>query len=190
MKVFSTTAYRIYIVHSHWPKAWNNTSPCLPRVAEILTVLQRLPVPCGVWVEGTQRHRAAALVQDGHWQVTPAETEIKESVLCVTVLKYQNWSKNNEGLWVICSTILCPCVCRKQCVPRSASVHDEHRTVKCRYETMTFVIALSHTVFFLENKTETLCTSGSDQPLDLSQHCEFTRHLSVTITVMIILETF
>lgn len=84
MKVFSTTAYRIYIVHSHWPKAWNNTSPCLPRVAEILTVLQRLPVPCGVWVEGTQRHRAAALVQDGHWQVTPAERLKSKTVFCVS----------------------------------------------------------------------------------------------------------
>ena len=54
-------------------KPENITSPCLPRVAEIITVLQQLHVPCGVRVEGTQRHSAAALVQDGNWQVTPVE---------------------------------------------------------------------------------------------------------------------
>ncbi|XP_073350623.1 cytokine receptor common subunit beta [Pagrus major] len=56
------------------------------------------------------------------------------------------------------------------CVPHNASVQDEHRTVQCRYPTKTFYMALKHTVFFLENKTGTLCTSVQHEPLDLSQH--------------------
>ncbi|XP_037648266.1 cytokine receptor common subunit beta [Sebastes umbrosus] len=61
---------------------------------------------------------------------------------------------------------------RKQCVPYGAEVQDasEHRTVQCRYEAQAFSIGIEHTVFFLENKTLTLCSSVPHKPLDLSQH--------------------
>ncbi|XP_036945970.1 cytokine receptor common subunit beta isoform X2 [Acanthopagrus latus] len=70
---------------------------------------------------------------------------------------------------------------RRQCLPHSASVHDEHRTVRCRYETKLFVMALNHTVFFLENKTEALCTSGSNKTLDLSQHLRARPPVDLTV---------
>ncbi|XP_054463393.1 cytokine receptor common subunit beta isoform X2 [Anoplopoma fimbria] len=67
---------------------------------------------------------------------------------------------------------LCPCPCRKQCVPYGAEVQNasEHRTVQCRYETPVFSIGIKHTVFFLKNKTLPLCSSVQHKPLDLSQH--------------------
>ncbi|XP_070837200.1 cytokine receptor common subunit beta [Chaetodon trifascialis] len=61
---------------------------------------------------------------------------------------------------------------REQCLPYGTAVQDarEHRTVQCRYETRAFSIGIRHTVFFLEEKTETLCSSVPHKPLALSQH--------------------
>lgn len=184
LNTFSTTAYRIYIVHKPWKQHLSLPSQsCWNRYSATTTT-------CPMWSASggnTETQRCSSGSRRTVAGNTSRESEIKESVSCDTVLKHQNY---DELLWVICPTVLCPCVCRRQCLPHSASVHDEHRTVRCRYETKLFVMALNHTVFFLENKTEALCTSGSNKTLDLSQHCEFTRHLSVTFTVMIILEMF
>lgn len=56
---------------------------------------------------------------------------------------------------------------------------SEHRIAQCRYKTRAFSIGIKHTVYFLKKTTETLCSSVSQRPLDLSQHCEFTGHLSI-----------
>ncbi|XP_032393924.1 cytokine receptor common subunit beta isoform X1 [Etheostoma spectabile] len=61
---------------------------------------------------------------------------------------------------------------REQCMPHGAEVQDasEHRIVQCRYKTRAFSIGIKHTVFFLKNKTHSLCSSVPHKPLDLSQH--------------------
>ncbi|XP_034449580.1 cytokine receptor common subunit beta isoform X1 [Hippoglossus hippoglossus] len=59
---------------------------------------------------------------------------------------------------------------RKLCEPYSPPGPDEPGTVQCRYETRAFSIGGKHTVFFLENETQTVCSSVPHKPLDLSQH--------------------
>ncbi|XP_010734181.3 cytokine receptor common subunit beta [Larimichthys crocea] len=60
---------------------------------------------------------------------------------------------------------------REQCVRDDAAAQDatENRTVHCRYNTDLFAIGIKHTVFFLKNETESIC-SVRHEPLDLSQH--------------------
>ncbi|XP_070780018.1 cytokine receptor common subunit beta [Enoplosus armatus] len=55
----------------------------------------------------------------------------------------------------------------EQCAVQEVS---EHGTVQCRYKALAFAIGIEHTVFFLEKKTPTLCSSVPHEPLDLSQH--------------------
>ncbi|XP_068192693.1 cytokine receptor common subunit beta isoform X2 [Antennarius striatus] len=64
---------------------------------------------------------------------------------------------------------------RQQCLPYDAadqhhSHRSEYKTVQCRYNTGAFSIGIKHVAFFLETNTETLCSSASRKPLDLSQH--------------------
>ncbi|XP_035511668.1 cytokine receptor common subunit beta isoform X2 [Morone saxatilis] len=56
----------------------------------------------------------------------------------------------------------------KQCLPYGNA--SQHRRFQCRYETRAFAISIKHTVFFLKNKTETICSSVPHRPLNLSQH--------------------
>ncbi|XP_041813080.1 cytokine receptor common subunit beta isoform X2 [Chelmon rostratus] len=60
---------------------------------------------------------------------------------------------------------------REQCLPYGPAAQDtsEHRTVQCRYKTSALSIGIRHTVFFLKEKTETLCSSVPRKPLALSQ---------------------
>lgn len=106
------------------------------------------------------------------------------------------WAIFHFGTKVLCSTVLCHCPCSEQCRPvvqDGAAIKDasERGTAQCRYETREFAIGVTHTVFFIKNNTETPCSSVPHKPLDLSQHCEFTWHLSivtVTLTVVMIIE--
>ncbi|XP_062294895.1 cytokine receptor common subunit beta [Scomber scombrus] len=61
---------------------------------------------------------------------------------------------------------------RKKCEPYKAAVKhtEEHGIVRCRYETKLFAIGISHTAFFLNNKTPALCLSEPRRALNLSQH--------------------
>lgn len=70
----------------------------------------------------------------------------------------------------------------------------ENRTVHCRYNTDLFAIGIKHTVFFLKNETESIC-SVRHEPLDLSQHCEFYMtsvnnncHITVVMRVIVLIE--
>ncbi|KAM9746357.1 cytokine receptor common subunit beta isoform 1-T2 [Menidia menidia] len=59
---------------------------------------------------------------------------------------------------------------RALCVPLVASNPAEHRTVRCSYETTAFAIAITHTVFFLDNRTAALCSSAPHKSVDLFDH--------------------
>ncbi|XP_069381066.1 cytokine receptor common subunit beta [Paralichthys olivaceus] len=59
---------------------------------------------------------------------------------------------------------------RTLCVPHRPPGQDDNGTGQCRYETQTFSIGIKHTVFFLENEMQTVCSSVPHKPLDLSQH--------------------
>nr|XP_046271217.1 cytokine receptor common subunit beta isoform X2 [Scatophagus argus] len=61
---------------------------------------------------------------------------------------------------------------REQCLHYDAAVQDasQHRTVQCTYKTKAFSIGIQHTAFFVKKETETLCSSVSHKPLDLSLH--------------------
>ncbi|XP_071330328.1 cytokine receptor common subunit beta isoform X2 [Trachinotus anak] len=59
---------------------------------------------------------------------------------------------------------------RELCEPYSPPVQGENRTQQCRYNSSVFAIGIKHTVFFLENKPLTVCSSATQQPLYLSQH--------------------
>uniref|UniRef100_A0A8C4DT71 Fibronectin type-III domain-containing protein n=1 Tax=Dicentrarchus labrax TaxID=13489 RepID=A0A8C4DT71_DICLA len=56
----------------------------------------------------------------------------------------------------------------KECMPYGNA--SEHRRFQCRYKTRAFSIGIKHTVFFLKEKTETICSSVPHRPLNLSQH--------------------
>ncbi|CAG5897535.1 unnamed protein product [Menidia menidia] len=59
---------------------------------------------------------------------------------------------------------------RALCVPLDAANPAEHRTVRCSYETTVFAIAITHTVFFLDNRTAALCSSAPHRSVDLFDH--------------------
>ncbi|XP_023145249.1 cytokine receptor common subunit beta [Amphiprion ocellaris] len=59
---------------------------------------------------------------------------------------------------------------RELCEPYSAADTAEGKTVHCRYKTPLFVIGVKHTVFFLKNNTENICSSVRRTSLDLFQH--------------------
>lgn len=66
----------------------------------------------------------------------------------------------------------------------------ENRTVHCRYNTDLFAIGIKHTVFFLKNETESIC-SVRHEPLDLSQHCESITtncHITVVMRIIVLIE--
>lgn len=100
-------------------------------------------------------------------------------------------NKTNMQFWkqsLVCATALCPCPCRVLCVPYNPPKQDEHGTVHCKYDARAFSIGIKHTVFFLKNKSLTVCSSVQNKPLDLSQLCEFTWHPSiVTVTFSVII---
>lgn len=73
------------------------------------------------------------------------------------------------SVWV---SILCPY--REQCLPYTTQCATECETEQCSYKTKPFFIGIEHTAYFLEETTETLCSHGSSQKLELSKHCEFT----------------
>uniref|UniRef100_A0A4W6D309 Fibronectin type-III domain-containing protein n=1 Tax=Lates calcarifer TaxID=8187 RepID=A0A4W6D309_LATCA len=58
---------------------------------------------------------------------------------------------------------------RVLCVPYNPPKQDEHGTVHCKYDARAFSIGIKHTVFFLKNKSLTVCSSVQNKPLDLSQ---------------------
>lgn len=72
------------------------------------------------------------------------------------------------------ASILCPY--REQCLPYTTE------TEQCSYKTKTFFIGIKHTAYFLEETTETLCSHGSSQKLELSKHCEFTGCASASLS--------
>ncbi|XP_037331171.2 cytokine receptor common subunit beta [Pungitius pungitius] len=60
----------------------------------------------------------------------------------------------------------------EKCAPHSAEVQDggPHRTAQCRYSTSAFSLGIKHTVFFVEGKAPTPCSSGRLKPGNLHQH--------------------
>lgn len=73
------------------------------------------------------------------------------------------------SVWV---SILCPH--SQRCLPHTPQRATESKIKQCSYKTKTFFIGIEHTAYFLEETTETLCSHGSRQELELSKHREFT----------------
>ncbi|XP_040917904.1 cytokine receptor common subunit beta [Toxotes jaculatrix] len=59
---------------------------------------------------------------------------------------------------------------RKLCEPDSPQIQDEPGMVQCTYKTKAFSIGIHHTVFFLKNDTQTICSPVQHKPQHLSQY--------------------
>lgn len=59
---------------------------------------------------------------------------------------------------------------REQCLPDTTQPATESETEQCSYKTKPFFIGIEHAAYFLEETTETLCSHGSRQKLELSKH--------------------
>ncbi|KAM3598281.1 uncharacterized protein V6R79_016059 [Siganus canaliculatus] len=71
---------------------------------------------------------------------------------------------------------------REQCLPYGSAQQEgnQSRVVQCRFETRAFSSGIRHTVFFLEAKTQSLCSSVSHKPLQLSQHLKVRSPVDLT----------
>ncbi|KAM9394239.1 cytokine receptor common subunit beta isoform 1-T4 [Pholidichthys leucotaenia] len=80
---------------------------------------------------------------------------------------YCKWKRDEitpQSLWVKIKNSI------KLCEPYDATDAAEMRTVHCNYKARVFGIGIEHTVFFLNNKTLDICSSGQRRSLNLSQH--------------------
>ncbi|XP_054606667.2 cytokine receptor common subunit beta isoform X2 [Nothobranchius furzeri] len=59
---------------------------------------------------------------------------------------------------------------RGMCVPTDASHSVGDGRARCRYDTQLFAVAISHTVFFLDNETKSLCSFNQNKFQDLVLH--------------------
>lgn len=71
---------------------------------------------------------------------------------------------------------------REQCLPYGAVEQkgNQSRVVQCRFQTRAFSSGIRHTVFFLDAKTQTFCSSVSHKPLELSQHLKARSPIDLT----------
>lgn len=70
-------------------------------------------------------------------------------------------------------TALWLCLHSELCVPFNAAA--DNGTVHCRYKTPLLAISISHTVFFLNNETKSLCSFAPRKFDRLALSCEFKR---------------
>ncbi|KAM6905365.1 cytokine receptor common subunit beta [Xenentodon cancila] len=59
---------------------------------------------------------------------------------------------------------------RELCTPYESAKATEHGTVHCRYDTNLFGIGIRHNAFFLNNDTESFCSSVPHTATDLLRH--------------------
>lgn len=64
------------------------------------------------------------------------------------------------------------CPYSEPCAPYRAP--DDRGFTHCRYQTGSFAIGITHTVFFLNEEMQSLCSSVTHRPVSLSHHRELT----------------
>ncbi|XP_061567815.1 cytokine receptor common subunit beta [Cololabis saira] len=73
---------------------------------------------------------------------------------------------------------------RELCAPFAAANKTEPGTVHCRYEPLYFAIGSRHTAFFLNNSTESFCSSAPNTSTDLLQHLRARPPVNLSTTEM------
>ncbi|XP_054891391.1 cytokine receptor common subunit beta [Poeciliopsis prolifica] len=96
------------------------------------------------WLRSLQCHNDYKTHVDCRWKKTTNAT-------------LQVWLRRNDGS-------------SELCVPFKDEKTTEDGVAQCRYETLVLGMGVSHTVFFVNNQTTSLCSSSKHTSLDLVQH--------------------